>query len=70
MIKVLYYLPSDSKLFEGKSFSDDESSRWSYKFIEKMSGLGIVNGYQDGSFKPENVIKRSEMVVILKRTFA
>lgn len=70
VVKVLYYLSSDSKLFEGKSFSDVESSRWSYKFIEKMSGLGIINGYQDGSFKPENVIKRSEMVVILKRMFA
>lgn len=70
VVKVLYYLSSDSKLFSGKDFVDVSASRWSYGYIQKMSGLGIVNGYTDGSFKPSNAVKRAEIVVILKRMFA
>ena len=70
VVKVLYYLSSDSKSFDGKEFADVDSNRWSYEYIQKMSGLGIVNGYEDGCFKPASTIKRAEMVVILKRMFA
>lgn len=69
VVKVLYHLASDSKSFEGKDFTDVSKSRWSYEYIEKLSGLGIINGYENGEFRPENPIKRSEIVTILQRLF-
>lgn len=69
VVKVLYYLSSDSKNFSGKTFLDVPITRWSYEYIEKMSGLGIVKGYENGEFKPENPMKRSEMVSVLIRLF-
>ena len=32
---------------------------------EVTSGLGIFDGYTDGSFGPENVVTRAEMAVII-----
>lgn len=69
VIKVLYYLSSESKDFQGKEFIDVSKNRWSYEYIDKLSGLGIVNGYESGEFKPENPIKRSEIVIVLQRLF-
>ena len=41
-------------------FSDVNSSYWAYEFIESLSSKGIINGYGDGTFKPENNITRAE----------
>ncbi len=68
-IKVLSYLIND-KYELGLEFTDVLKTRWSYKFIEKMSGLGLVKGYENGYFMPENPIKRSEIITILYRMFA
>lgn len=50
-------------------FSDVKESRWSYNSIKKIAQLGILKGYEDGTFKPKKDISREEMAVILKRAF-
>ncbi len=40
---------------------------WYATSINKMADLGVVKGYGDGSFKPENNVTRGEMVVMLDR---
>lgn len=67
--KVLYYLIEDGKNADNVNFSDVSSNRWSYEYIKKLSSMGIVNGYENGEFKPQNPIKRSEIVTILQRIF-
>ena len=67
--KVLYYLMGDSVDATGNAFVDVSNTRWSYQYINKLSGLGIVNGYDTGEFKPEKSISRAEFVTILKRAF-
>ncbi|MDP4151974.1 MAG: S-layer homology domain-containing protein [Bacillota bacterium] len=50
------------------SFSDKSSfSSWSQDNINTCSALGIVSGYEDGSFKPKEEIKRSESAVMIYR---
>lgn len=51
--------PSDKPGTNDK-FSDVNSSYWAYEFIESLSSKGIINGYGDGTFKPENNITRAE----------
>lgn len=47
---------------EGQSFSDVEEWRWSAGSINAAVKAGIVSGYDDGTFLPENPTRRSEAV--------
>ena len=41
-------------------FSDDSSVTYK-EAVEVMSGIGVINGYTDGSFRPAANVKRAEM---------
>ena len=45
----------------------DTSNHWAEQDIQKLSSYGIVTGYQDGSFKPNNNLTRAELVTIINR---
>lgn len=46
-------------------YKDVESTDSFYKAIKVLSGLGIVNGDDEGNFNPDNDIKRSEMIKLV-----
>ncbi len=46
-------------------FSDVPSDYWGYEAISKLCGSGIINGYDDNTFKPEKLITREEFAKIL-----
>lgn len=48
-------------------FKDIEDTRWSNNAISTMSKLGIVNGYEDGTFGPDKAITRAEFATIAAR---
>lgn len=45
----------------------DISGHWAENDIVKLTELGAVSGYQDGSFKPNNSITRAEFISIVVR---
>lgn len=47
----------------------DISGHWAENNIKSLVALGAVNGYPDGTFKPDNHITRSEFTVILVKAF-
>ena len=47
-----------------KTFSDVPSNHWAYAAITSAAEKGWVNGYSDGTFRPNNAITRSEVVKI------
>ena len=47
------------------SFSDLSSSHANYDAIEYVKSNNIVNGYEDGSFKPNDSINRAEFTKIV-----
>ena len=49
------------------NFSDVPADLWSAKYISAASQLGFVNGYEDGTFKPDQNITRAEAFVIYYR---
>lgn len=56
------------KLTEGtKSFSDVPSSHWAAKYINFAATRGWVNGYADGTFRPNNSITRAEVAAVTCR---
>ncbi|MGG0815849.1 S-layer homology domain-containing protein [Paenibacillus alvei] len=47
-----------------ESFSDVEPSQWYHPFIASSEKNHIVEGYPDGTFKPDRTIERQEMTAI------
>lgn len=45
----------------------DINGHWAVNDIVALKGAGFINGYPDGSFKPENTITRAEFIVMLGR---
>lgn len=47
----------------------DTQEHWAAKPIHTFIQLQLINGYQDGTFKPNHSITRAEFATILNRTF-
>ena len=52
---------------EDHLFTDVDVSAWYADAVRQMTGFGLVNGYTDGTFKPNAKITRAEFVAILSR---
>ncbi len=48
-------------------FTDISESDWYYEYVLATVGIGLVNGYSDGSFRPDNTLTRAEAVTLLYR---
>lgn len=46
-------------------FPDVSTSHWAYQEIATAKSLGWVNGYEDGTFRPEEYISRAEAIRIM-----
>ena len=46
-------------------FSDISEDYWAYDAIRYLSELGIINGYPDGTFRPEKSVTRAEFAKML-----
>jgi hypothetical protein len=51
----------------GKVFKDLPASHWAARYVKGAMDLGLVQGYPDKTFKPNNKINRTEGVVVLTR---
>lgn len=50
-------------------FSDVSKKDWHWKYVEKATEMGFINGYGDGSFKPSQNISRAEAAAMMNRVF-
>ncbi|MTI55396.1 S-layer homology domain-containing protein [Geosporobacter ferrireducens] len=51
-----------------KPFKDVQANSWYEKHVYAAMKLGIVTGYEDGTFKPDKEITREEMAVMISKT--
>ena len=47
------------------NYDDVPKSHWAYQYIMDMSNKGILSGYGDGYFGPENTITRAQFATIM-----
>lgn len=60
-------LESDKNL----DFRDSgEISTWAVPYISKAKKIGIINGFEDNTFKPKQRISRIEMAIMISRALA
>lgn len=50
---------------ENPLYSDVDMSHWAYSEIKKMSTMNIVNGYEDGTFRPDSPVTYQESLKII-----
>lgn len=65
---VFAILFAPTNLF-AKSFTDVKENgniSWAYKYVDELSNKNILNGYEDGTFKPNNPVSFLETMQILK----
>lgn len=48
-------------------FKDVQSNHWAKKEIDYLVNGGVINGYQDGSFKPNNYVTNAQVALMLVR---
>ncbi|ACX51295.1 S-layer domain protein [Ammonifex degensii KC4] len=45
----------------------DMAGHWAEATVAKLAGMGVISGYPDGTFRPDNEISRAEVTAILVR---
>lgn len=48
-------------------YTDINSDYWGYKAINTLSSDGILSGYPEGDFRPENKMSRAEFMTVLSK---
>lgn len=70
-VKMLFYLSSTDKsvldTYKTSEFSDVTTDQWFAPYVMWAADKGIVEGYDDKTFGPDNNITREEMAVMLVR---
>lgn len=47
----------------------DTQNHWANPFIESLTQRNIISGYPDGTFRPNQAIKRDELAAIIHKAF-
>ncbi len=55
--------------FAQTSFYDVPSSYWAAEFIQQMAQQGVIAGFPDGSFRPEEPVTRAQFSAMLRKAF-
>ncbi|MHC0037884.1 N-acetylmuramoyl-L-alanine amidase [Pseudoneobacillus sp. C159] len=55
---------------ETQLFSDVSIDHWAAGYIQRAYELGIIKGYEDGRFGPNDTLKRSQMAKIIVEAFS
>lgn len=50
-------------------FGDMNSGHWAYPSVKALKTMNIIDGYEDGSFKPEKYVTREEFVKLIALAF-
>ena len=67
IVTILYRLEGAPMIRSGMPFSDVTESDWYGMAVSWAESKGIVNGYEDGSFRPNEPITREQLAAILYR---
>lgn len=67
LAKILHNLENNPAASASGSFSDVASGAWCAEAVQWAAAQGIVTGYADGTFRPNNYITREQLAVMLYR---
>lgn len=53
------------QIASAKTFKDVKKSDWHYNVVNELSDKGIINGYEDNTFKPQRPVSYAEFLTLL-----
>ena len=62
-LDTIWYVPPPTPLQQ--TFSDVPADHWAYSFIEAVADAGLIAGYPDGTYRPNQFVTRAEVAVML-----
>lgn len=69
MTKEEVTVPEEKEPESKENYSDMNSEHWAYESVSKLSEKGVINGFDDGTFKPDNTVTREQFVKMLVTAF-
>lgn len=67
MAKLLIIELGYGDLVGGTTSFSDTQGHWAEDYISLAAGLGLVNGYPDGTFRPDNIVTFDEAITMAVR---
>lgn len=67
MVTVLWNMAKNAKSDAEMWYTDVAENEWYYAAIRWATEVGVVNGYKDDTFRPDQAITREEMATMLYR---
>ena len=65
--QMIYNLLLDGQVDLEAILTDVAANAWYAKAVNTLATLGVITGYSDGSFRPNDTITRAEFLTILMR---
>ena len=65
--QIFYSLLIDKTTAGEVNFSDIKQGKWYYTSINTLASLNVIEGYSDGSYRPDAYITRAEFTAIVVR---
>ena len=56
---------TETTTVQAVTFSDVPADYWGAKYINELASNKVVNGYSDGTFLPNNEVKRADFIIML-----
>ena len=67
--KMVYKYAPKAEETKDVEFKDVTNDKWYYESVMYMAENGYINGYPDGTFKPDANISRAEICTILSNIY-
>ena len=67
VVTILYRLEGEPEVETAGTFSDVEEGEWYTAAVEWAASVGIVKGYEDGTFAPKKAVTREQLAAIIYR---
>lgn len=61
---TMFYNLLSNKSSTARTFADVPMNQWYANAVTTLAGMGVINGYPDGTFKPDAPITRAEFVTM------
>ena len=65
LVTILWRMEGSPTENGGRNFPDVKSSEYYYEAVKWAASKGVVNGYDDGKFRPNNYITRQQLAVMI-----
>ena len=68
-LRTLDGFAREPKPGETKEFADVKKENWYYSTVEKAAEIGLMQGDEDGRFRPDETLTRAEAAAVFNRLF-